>query len=708
MTFPVDESTSQDLLTLQSILETSDLSTIETFRKLIQDTLQARAVSARRPIDQDGDFPVFSLDFGGDLDDQENDVPAQRSSPDPWDDNEPSFNLVMRSTPRPQLPVSPGVDAHFDSSLPLPDLASVDESNFVTQTSFYHLPSFANVRNLFDYLTTTRIVKAFSEITGQVSSRPPRQVECNVPHRLEQLVYVPDLPSWIVEFMVEKRRENLMAIELTKDDLDQMNAGLRCANSCPIVRSEADVEYRVRAGLAHSVVEAMKKVCAWLSSDFCCHKGTAAGPGPTYAYTDLQIAVFLIEVKTLLSIAGNFILLLLRLSQTTLDELTRKHPNSSGFVFDFEYPSLSHLIDSPTQPVVQLWTQLSNTPSAYFAMGSSDEYTFFVVKDPVFSDRLYISPCLRSFPSLTGHEDLEVSQSDADTTKFASVVMFYTALLANDAELRAEFFERFAKRLVARDGLLHVGPDDVNQFATATSERDRPALGDSQGPDGSAASWRDVDGKMLAGVKYYYPGDGKRHMPERNSKNTDKGKGKAPEVSLGLEKIEMVMAMTKDRHFLAPVDDSSLQSLQTTNNVDIASLLPASALPAHADPELSISKRDRYSSYDPEAPASGSLSGTGNVVQSEGVFDEEQRPKKRAKRSSALKQPDVAPVLPATVAGSSTSTHPDLNQRHKLRPRKPRLPVSVRSTSNSSTSATGRKKLMTKGSDQRSKGKGKA
>ncbi|KAF7298787.1 hypothetical protein MIND_00826300 [Mycena indigotica] len=427
------------------------------------------------------------------------------------DEPDPSFSPLQSSTPPHKNVASTALEAMVDHLPP-------------AEPSLYDLDSLADADNLLDFLTTPRLIQATSMMTSQASPRSPREVERRVSEDLKHLVYVPQLHAWIVEFMsLQGHNGDLSSIRLSPDDVRQMGAGPLCANSVWIVRSEADVEYRVRAGQAHPVVEALKKIHPELPSTFCCHKGVAAGLGPTYAYTDLQIGLFLIEIKTILSIAALFISQLLHLDLESLHELREANPHAQGFHFDFEYPTVDHNIDAPTQPVVQIWTQLSNTKGACFAMGSSDDHAFFVVKDALHPNTLFISPCLPTFPSSdpTSTSRLGDTSMSADkAVEFASVIMFHLARLANSEQLRDDFFAFMRSKLNEGDSIIDVRPESVGKVGDPRPpprwQPNQPAKrGKGKGKTKKAP-------KPTCGVKYYLS----RDKPTASASH-DKGKGKA-------------------------------------------------------------------------------------------------------------------------------------------------------------------------------------
>ncbi|KAJ7143576.1 hypothetical protein C8R43DRAFT_1199110 [Mycena crocata] len=316
-------------------------------------------------------------------------------------------------------------------------------------------------QTLHDFLltTSTHINSAVSDLgTGMhVSPRKPRGVEI-VPKKdqLTELIYLPSLSSRMHNFLHKiDPDENLEKVNLDAATTRRLCAGPSIANSSKVMRSEADVEFHVRVTQG-DIVRRKEKATEPDQEPLYPQKGTPVHRAghPSHAFPDIEVGKTVIEVKTILSINALFMAKLLGFDADELEKMLRQNPDAFGLIFDFHPPqSIEHdTLGSTVQSLVQLWTQLLEKGFS-FGEGTSQTYSYFVVKDPETPGRLIISPCYATFP-----------QSVSDATETGIYMAYDMFRIANNSEYSAQFLEELREDLKQHGALVPAVTFDPGQF----------------------------------------------------------------------------------------------------------------------------------------------------------------------------------------------------------------------------------------------------
>ncbi|KAJ7804488.1 hypothetical protein B0H14DRAFT_3774403 [Mycena olivaceomarginata] len=302
-----------------------------------------------------------------------------------------------------------------------------------------------------DFLLAPHISPPVSDLGRKyISARPPRAVEIVPPkEQLLQVIYLPSLGRLLHEFLRNINGENLEDLRLDYAMTRRLTAGPSIANSSEIMRTEADVEFHVRVTQADIVAEGINMINEIRKGKVPRIYPLKASPirragQPSHAYPDMEIGKAVIEVKTNLSIDAFLTQNLFGSTVFALNAMIRG--DAIGVIFDFHSPqSFDDTVGSTVQPLLQLFIQLREKTFC-IGEGTSQEYSFFVVKDPEAPNRLIVSPVYSTFALGSKDEPLESG----------IYTMYNMFRIANEPD----YSERFLKELrgaVNKEGALVPG-----------------------------------------------------------------------------------------------------------------------------------------------------------------------------------------------------------------------------------------------------------
>ncbi|KAJ7640842.1 hypothetical protein DFH06DRAFT_623658 [Mycena polygramma] len=364
------------------------------------------------------------------------------------------------------------------------------EASFALSDESMEMNSSFNGSRLFpktihEFLLKTNLMPPISSFTMRhISSRCPRGVEL-LKVGLEQLVYLPSMHKLFMNFLCEIPGERLDTRDLPIELYRLLNAGVLVANCAREVKSEADVEYRVRAFEAHiatQIINFLNGRGNLTDEDRCyARKGTpgSQGGGPS-PIADIEYPRSVTEIKTRLSINLEFIYKLLGLDRLSLNALVAAFEDGTGFLFNFAYPQFFRdSLNSTVQPLVQIWAQV-NEKGYYFGQGSSHEHAFFAIRDPKNPHRLYISPCYAT------HFDSHLPEDPAASGLY---MMFNVLRVATKDDYAQLFLEKLREDMTLDKKLVAVHCRDIS-------------LAGSFNPPSTATATVDVSTGTV-GVKYY-------------------------------------------------------------------------------------------------------------------------------------------------------------------------------------------------------------
>ncbi|KAJ7464673.1 hypothetical protein B0H11DRAFT_2050567 [Mycena galericulata] len=410
--------------------------------------------------------PIISAEASGDFESTADSisVAAATSLPDAPDDFPPQsfddFLLQERLPSFDEVDTPNDADSKFDSlavAAPTSSPAATATQNWTDdpglsnflldagdESMSFDLSILGLARNLHEFFLAPHILPPISSIEGKrIPGRKARPVEIlDLNCRLREVVYLHDMSSRVYDFLRGIAGEDLKKVTLNSEHSQCLSAGPLVTNCSKQVWSEADVEFHFRATQAHFVAEAMNIMEGFpldKQDRYYPRKGTPGSrPGQSFhAFADVEIGRGVVEMKTVSSINELFIQNFLDIPSQALQKLILKHGTNAGYKFDFSPPAypLLDTVGQYVQPVVQGWAQLYEK-KFQFGQGSSQEHSFFVIKDPETPKRLYISPCLPTFPA--GDDPASATPSESGL-----YTMFNIFRIAN----RPEYAEQFLRQL---------------------------------------------------------------------------------------------------------------------------------------------------------------------------------------------------------------------------------------------------------------------
>ncbi|KAF8878143.1 hypothetical protein CPB85DRAFT_169376 [Mucidula mucida] len=219
--------------------------------------------------------------------------------------------------------------------------------------------------------------------------------------RVTELVYAPSMGDLFHQFMAQQKElgDDLIFADLTDELREVLTSGPRLANLCRAFHSEGDVEYVFRASHLTIIAEIINHIEGRKDGDrLYPHRGVIVPkndriPGPYHAYPDLELNDCPCEIKKPTSIGQFYLPTLLDIPPRALQQLEREMARKQvfGTTYNFSWPAeATAKISKETQPLVQIYTQMIEKAS-HFGIASSHDFSYFVVRDPQYQQRLYIS-----------------------------------------------------------------------------------------------------------------------------------------------------------------------------------------------------------------------------------------------------------------------------------------------------------------------------
>ncbi|KAJ6484349.1 hypothetical protein C8R47DRAFT_552366 [Mycena vitilis] len=434
-------------------------------------------------------------------------------------DESSDFSLDCETSPI--LPPIP--PATFDPSAspigpPVTDDSEMDflyshRDDSVPNSSFWGLPP-----TLQEFLAKPRVIRPTSSALAAKATggRGPRAVELRVRNRMNHIVLVPDLGElahdYIQSVSANHPARDLTKIRLTEKELQCLESGALLANCSPEVKCEADIEHIYKATQCHFVAETLnilqqrerehhKQQPPDRQDRIYPHKGTPGpGRGRSHAFADVQVDRLLCELKPSVTIDAEFTPKFLEVDSTQLARLLAELPPGAGLRFAFDPPTSFHATMGPSvQPVIQIWTQLQEM-QYNFGQGSSHEFTFHAIMDPVIPDRLYMSRCYRTvFVSDPAAPIAEIP------TESSLLTMVNLARIANNPEWSLGFLKELREHMSKDGNLVPVHSQNLALAGTFKEEWK------TQVPTANVS-------KGTVGVKYYDQINSKQGVAVRRRK----------------------------------------------------------------------------------------------------------------------------------------------------------------------------------------------